>query len=74
MGDAMTFKQDPTDPDYVLLDSNRFSLPLLEFNPESRPWVGLTDEEVKGLQEFAYDDDLQFVRHIEQLLKEKNNG
>jgi len=41
--------------------------------PEPRPWVGLTDEEVIGLQEFAYDDDLQFVRHIEALLKEKNS-
>jgi hypothetical protein len=38
-----------------------------------KPWVGLTDDEVIGLQEFAYDDDLQFVRHIEALLKEKNN-
>ena len=37
-----------------------------------RPWVGLTDEEVVALQDFAYADDVEFVRHIEAKLKEKN--
>tara|TARA_R110000868_G_scaffold56329_4_gene174420 strand:- start:223 stop:429 length:207 start_codon:yes stop_codon:yes gene_type:complete len=36
------------------------------------PWVGLTDEEVSALQDFAYADDVEFVRHIEAKLKEKN--
>lgn len=37
-----------------------------------RPWVGLTDEEVSALQDFAYADDVEFIRHIEAKLKEKN--
>ena len=37
-----------------------------------RPWVGLTDEEVDALQDFAYADDIEFVRHIEAKLKKKN--
>jgi hypothetical protein len=37
-----------------------------------RKWVGFTTEEVLGLQEFAYADDVEFVNHIEALLKEKN--
>ena len=39
-----------------------------------REWVGLTTEEILGLQDFAYADDIEFVNHIEALLKEKNNG
>lgn len=37
-----------------------------------RKWVGLTTEEILGLQDFAYADDIEFVNHIEALLKEKN--
>jgi hypothetical protein len=37
-----------------------------------RPWVGLTVEEIFALQDFAYSDDFEFVRHIESKLKEKN--
>ena len=37
-----------------------------------RKWVGLTTEEILGLQDFAYADDFEFVNHIEALLKEKN--
>ena len=37
-----------------------------------RQWVGLTDEDVVALQDFAYADDFEFVRHIEAKLKEKN--
>ena len=37
-----------------------------------REWIGLTDEEVVALQDFAYADDVEFVRHIEAKLKEKN--
>ena len=39
-----------------------------------REWVGLTTEEILGLQDFAYADDFEFVNHIEALLKEKNHG
>jgi len=37
-----------------------------------KKWVGLTDDEVVALQDFAYADDVEFVRHIEAKLKEKN--
>jgi hypothetical protein len=43
-----------------------------EYQEHVRPWVGLTDEEVDALQDFAYADDVEFVRHIEAKLKEKN--
>ena len=42
--------------------------------PPQRPWVGLTDEKVDALQDFAYADDVEFVKHIEAKLKEKNGG
>jgi hypothetical protein len=42
--------------------------------PPKRKWVGLTTEEILGLQDFAYADDIEFVNHIEALLKEKNHG
>lgn len=35
-------------------------------------WVGLTDEDVGALQDFAYADDVEFIRHIEAKLKLKN--
>ena len=35
-------------------------------------WVGLTDEEVDALQDFDYADDVEFIKHIEAKLKEKN--
>jgi hypothetical protein len=39
-----------------------------------RTWVGLTDEEVGDLSDFAYANDEEFVRQVEKHLKEKNNG
>ena len=42
------------------------------FYKSPRPWVGLTDEEVDALQDFAYADDVEFIRHIEAKIKEKN--
>ena len=45
---------------------NKFDAPPL------RPWVGLTDEEVVALQDFAYADDIEFIRNVENKLKEKN--
>jgi hypothetical protein len=41
---------------------------------QNRPWVGLTDEEVDALQDFAYADDVEFIRNVENKLKEKNSG
>ena len=37
-----------------------------------RTWVGLTDEEVGDLSDFAYANDEEFVRNVEKYLKEKN--
>jgi hypothetical protein len=36
-------------------------------------WVGLTDEDVAALQDFAYANDVEFIRHIEAKLREKNS-
>jgi len=46
--------------------------PHLEFNPEKKPWVGLTDDEVGDLSDFAYDNDEEFVRNVEAKLRGKN--
>jgi hypothetical protein len=40
--------------------------------PAQRTWVGLTDEEVGNLSDFAYANDEEFVRNVEKHLKEKN--
>ena len=48
-------------------------LPLYT-TPPQRTWVGLTDEEVGDLSDFAYANDEEFVRNVEKYLKEKNNG
>jgi len=45
-----------------------------KLNPIKCPWVGLTDEDVVALQDFAYADDVEFIRHIEAKLKDKNGG
>jgi len=37
-----------------------------------RQWVGLTDEEVGDLSDFAYANDEEFVRNVEAKLKERN--
>ena len=39
-----------------------------------RTWVGLTDEEVGNLSDFAYANDEEFVRNVEKHLKDKNSG
>ena len=48
--------------------------PLYDTTPPQRTWVGLTDEEVGDLSDFAYANDEEFVRNVEKYLKEKNNG
>lgn len=40
--------------------------------PAQREWVGLTDDEVGDLSDFAYTNDEEFVRNVEAKLKEKN--
>ena len=52
--------------------SNR-GTPLYTTLPQ-RTWVGLTDEEVGNLSDFAYANDEEFVRNVEKHLKEKNSG
>jgi hypothetical protein len=37
-------------------------------------WVGLTNEEVGDLSDFAYANDEEFVRNVEKKLKEKNEN
>jgi hypothetical protein len=46
---------------------------------EQRPWVGLTDEEIKSLPNWwpSYEDSMaliQLVKDVETKLKEKNGG
>jgi len=45
----------------------------LDYEPQ-RTWVGLTDDEVGNLSDFAYANDEEFVRNVEKHLKEKNSG
>jgi hypothetical protein len=57
----------------IMSDAKLYT-PHLEFNPEPRPWVGLTDEEIDRLED-AIDPAMYrvFARRVEALLKEKNN-
>ena len=63
-----TFEDHPTDPDKVILRK-----PRLEDDDDiqeyKRPWVGLTDEDIKELDLSNY---VQVVRIVEAKLKEKN--
>jgi hypothetical protein len=63
-----TFEDHPTDPDKVILRK-----PRLEDDDDiqeyKRPWVGLTDEDIKELDLSNY---VQVVRIAEAKLKEKN--
>ena len=49
-------------------------LAQLEINPEPRPWVGLTDDEIDRLED-AIDPAMYrvFARRVEALLREKNS-
>jgi hypothetical protein len=47
--------------------------PHLEFNPEKKPWVGLTDEEIHNTEGYKETREMYlFSRAIEAKLKEKN--
>tara|TARA_R110000868_G_scaffold409399_1_gene694803 strand:- start:251 stop:496 length:246 start_codon:yes stop_codon:yes gene_type:complete len=52
----------------------RLTITHLRAELEKKEWVGLTDDEVGDLSDFAYDNDEQFVRNVEAKLKEKNCG
>jgi len=49
------------------------SIPLFEYQPE-KEWVWLTDKEVKQLSDYCVDvrDEIEFIRAIEEEIKEKN--
>ncbi len=54
-------------------DDARFKLEkAITSPPASKPWVGLTDEDVESL--FLNEDGVRFARYIEAKLKEKNHG
>ena len=38
-----------------------------------KPWVGLTEQDVANLSDFAYANDEEFVRNVEAKLKELNS-
>jgi len=48
--------------------------PHLEFNPEKKPWVGLTGAEVNHICAAYVGYPERMMREVEKLLKEKNNG
>lgn len=60
--------------EFVSLNVMEWLLNRLNTTPPAaqRQWVGLTDEEVGDLSDFAYANDEEFVRNVEAKLKEKN--
>ena len=49
--------------------------PMLEMNPQKRPWVGLTDDEIKEIANncrWSETYHIDFSRAIEAKLREKN--
>ena len=65
------FEDHPTDSDKVILRKPRYEDDD-DIQEYKKPWVGLTDEEVGDLSDFAYANDEEFVRNVEAKLKEKN--
>jgi hypothetical protein len=65
---AAYFEDHPTDPDKVILRKPRHEDDD-DIQEYKRPWVGLTDEEIKELDLSNY---VQVVRIVEAKLKEKN--
>jgi len=61
----MPFKQHPDNPDLVIYKTNEYCLP--------KPWVGLTDEEIKNILDCGRGG-LVDIKKAEAKLKEKNNG
>ena len=61
---------DAIHPDEHARVEGKYTHPL--YTTKQRTWVGLTDEEVGDLSDFAYTNDEEFVRNVEAKLKEKN--
>jgi len=61
----MPFKQHPDNPDLVIYKTNEYCLP--------KPWVGLTDEEIKNILDCGRGG-LVDIKKAEAKLKEKNHG
>jgi hypothetical protein len=64
----------PEEIDCESLQEQGHTVASLYTNPPAaqRQWVGLTDEEVGDLSDFAYANDEEFVRNVEAKLKERN--
>ena len=65
----MPLKQHPTDPDKLVFVKGEYDL--------RKPWVGLTDEEIKSLPSWwpSYEDApalIKLVKDVEAKLREKN--
>jgi hypothetical protein len=72
-GDEMVVASVAIDKDHtVCLYCERDQTPKVEAMFAQRTWVGLTDDEVGNLSDFAYANDEEFVRNVEKHLKEKN--
>jgi hypothetical protein len=56
-----------------LQDLAEYRLKLLMQMPENKPWVGLTDEEIKGILDCGRGG-LVDIKKAEQILQEKNNA
>ena len=72
---CMRVPPDKTDPDLVLADIRKL---IKSSQPASKPWVGLTDEEINSVR-YSRDwtatwTDTTFARAIEAKLREKNHG
>ena len=61
---------DAIHPDEHARVEGKYTHPL--YTTKQRTWVGLTDEEVGDLSDFAYTNDEEFVRNVDAKLKEKN--
>ena len=69
---AAYFEDHPTDPDKVILRKPRHEDDD-DIQEYKKPWVGLTDEEIKDIvRNMPYEPDQDDIRAIEAKLKEKN--
>jgi len=58
--------------DFSAYQTKHYTRPVYTPPAAQRQWVGLTDEEVGDLSDFAYANDEEFVRNVEAKLKDKN--
>ena len=65
---SATFEDHPTDPDNVILRKPRYEDDD-DIQEYKKPWVGLTEEDIKFLDLANY---IYVVRIVEAKLKEKN--